>query len=176
MTFGYQMLGTFMSEKLSTTGNISLESLFKSGRERALATGQILSLHIDLENEKMGLMDFDPRFESGSDPALTALTEIQRRKRAGVKEENQAKDDEKEPKWHFSMRSFPIGIQKLYSPSGLELQGPVVYVHFYPDGTSDSLIFELSREDNRFLYLPRYNVSARYLPFLPLPSLENLPQ
>lgn len=176
LTFGYQLLRTFMSERLTISGNLTLEALFKVSRENAMGNGNILSLRINTEKESMGLMTFNPQIEVGSDPALMLLNELQTQRRGSVEDKDDKNDQQSiRIDWIIKPQGFPIGIKKFYSPSGMQLVGPEIYVHFYPDGTSDSIIFQLKRAEKAFLFLPRYNVPARYFSNLPIDNtfIEN---
>ena len=172
----YQILQTVWAENFSANTSLQIKQFFQFGRDKALASGRIMSMHIDLEKREMGMKVYDPLYEDDQDKAIYSLAEqnseisyaaeeILRRVediKLEIKEEKETEDRDEE-EWLLEPTSLPSGLKRIYSMGGLELVGPKIYVHFYPNGTSDSLLFEFDREEKKYLYLPRYSIPAVYL-------------
>ena len=130
-------------------------------------------MHIDLEKkEKWGCGFYEPALEDGQDSAIYSLAvqssetsyriqKILEKIETPDQEETNEKADQDE--WLLEPTSLPANLSHIYSVSGLELIGPKIYVHFYPNGTSDSIIFEFDREEQKYLYLPRHSMPSVYL-------------
>ena len=172
----YQVLQAVWAENFSANTSLQIKQFFQFGRDKALANGRIMSMHIDLEKREMGMKVYDPLFEDEQDSAIYSLAEqnseisyaaeeILRRVediKLQISEEEETEEEDQE-EWFLEPTPLPSGLKRIYSMGGLELIGPKIYVHFYPNGTSDSLLFEFDREKQKYLYLPRYSIPAIYL-------------
>lgn len=159
MTVGYQLLKTFLTEKMGG-GEYSLNGLVKHAREKALSKGQTLTLEFNLEERKISLNVYDPAREGSHESALYSLKG--RIERATFEEEND-ENIEFQPEYLLEPRDFPAEIEKIYSISGLVLEGPSVYVHMYPNGTSDSIFLKLKGMNDKLLYIPPDTSGIRFI-------------
>ena len=170
----YQVLQTVWAENFSANTSLQIKQFFQFGRDKSLASGRIISMHIDLEKREMGIRVYDPLFEDEQDSAIYSLAEQNSeisyaaeeilRKVEDVKLQiSDETEGEKQEEWFLEPTPLPSGLKRIYSMGGVELVGPKIYVHFYPNGTSDSLLFEFDREKKKYLYLPRYSIPAVYL-------------
>lgn len=154
----FDLLYGLLREVGEAPSELTFESLISQAREKALIEGKILTLHIDFEEREFGLRFYDPRLESSVDPSLAQLT----KKGNYLQQSNEEKEPQKVT-YLVEKKKLPPNLIKIHSITGLTLAGPDIYLHFYPDGTSDSFILEFDREENRYLYVPRMNTSPRYL-------------
>lgn len=158
----FDLLYGFLRQVGEAPSELTFEGFLSQAREKALMEGKILTLFIDLENKEFGLRFFDPTLERSIDPSLAQLEKNRnfrlQRDTQEVKQENK-----KEPAWILEKRKLPDKLVRIHSVTGLLLAGPYIYIHFYPDGSSDSFILEFDREENRYLYIPRQNLPPRYL-------------
>jgi hypothetical protein len=60
-------------------------------------------------------------------------------------------------------KKIPTVLTKILSSSGLELTGPILYIHFYPTGNSDSVILQFGETNPNYVYIPRYNLQPVHL-------------
>ena len=184
MTTLYQLLKAVWAENLSGNTGLQIQQFFRFGRQKALQDGKIVTMVLDLENREMGLRLYNPLLEDVQDRALDSLARKaasdsfrirQFLEKLEEREKELAKESEptrkQEEKWILQPTALPSDLTKIYSVGGSELTAPKIFVHFYPNSTSDSLIFKFDRGENPYLYLPRYNVPAVYL--ASLSTVEN---
>ena len=173
MTTLYHLLQSVWDEQLSGNTSLQIRQFFKFGREKSLSEGDIMSMVIDLEKRNMGLRMYNPNLEDAQDQALYSLaqqsSEASYRASLSLERVKEKKEElieqGKVPKdeWILKPTSLPASLKEIYSVGGILLTGPVIYVHFYPNSTSDSLIFKFDRDKKKYLYLPRYNIPSVYL-------------
>ena len=172
MALLFQVLQTVWADTFSTNSSLQIKQFFQFGRDKSLASGKIVSMHIDLEKREMGMRFYDPVLEDSQDSAIYSLAEqiskvsyrVQRMLER-IKESREEKLDKRDDQgeWLLESTMLPSDLSHIFSVGGLELIGPKIYVHFYPNGTSDSLLFEFNREERKYLYLPRYSLPSVYL-------------
>ncbi len=174
MAIGYQLLKTVWAEQFSSSSPQQIEELFKYSREMAMAKGKILSLVINLDKKELGISYFDPAKERQADDNLqkmwlkenSSLLSEEERQIRGYEDDDDDDLDEKikerlkSRRWLVELQRIPGGLEKIYSVSGLVLNGPLVNIHFYPNGTSDSIIFKFKDRAKPYLYLPHQNTAA----------------
>ena len=182
MAITFQALSSILDKQINDKTSYEMATLFKYTRDYALGNGKIYTLELDLEKRNMGVREFHPELETEIDSSLQELWENRSqylyteedRKRLGIQIkdntstsfENPTDEEDKEDievNWVIEKQSMPANLKKVYSVTGLELKGPLIYVHFYPNGTSDSLIFFYKGQDYPYLFLPRQGSRAVYL-------------
>ncbi len=163
----FDLLRSFIADAGEAPSELTIEGLVSQARERALIHGKILTLYIDMEKREFGLREYDPLLETSVDASLAQLSERIRRGRNPTTDDKEKKKQEEEKErrtvWLMDKRKLPANLLRIHSVSGLTLAGPDIFLHFYPDGTSDSFILEFEREQNQYLYIPRQNTAPRYL-------------
>ncbi len=175
MTTMYQLLQAVWAESFSGGTSLQIKQFFKFGRERALQEGSIITMVIDFEKKTTGLRLYNPSLEDFQDTAVNSLLQKKAsqssrisqfldniKKREEEFNEEKQLSEEKED-WILNPTPLPTDLEKIYSIGGVELTGPKIFVHFYPNSTSDSLIFKFKQNKRQYLYLPRYNIPAVYL-------------
>ena len=175
LTFGFQILQTLGAGNLTPAAPMQFEGTFKMAREYAMSRGETLTFELNLDSQQAGLRKYDHRLENEADTTLNFLFQGRESKMYKFRNENrmQASEEDAQPEWITRPQNLPGTITNIYSVSGMKLKGPVIYAHFYPNGTSDSLILQLDEEE-KYLYLPRQNIPARFLHDLKLNSLPEI--
>jgi len=158
----YQLLTGIWTEDMSGGSSLKLEGLFKRGREKAFSEGKHLILELNLEKKKMGLRE---KSETEHKMGQIFAEENPELIEEEIPEEDLSEEEreEKKAKWVVEPVNMPDDIVDIYSVSGLKLEAPVLFIHFYPNGTTDSVIFHLSSTEKPYLFIPRYNTSPVYL-------------
>lgn len=143
-TLTYQLSKTFISSKIAAVTPQEISALASHAREKAMASGETLTLEFNLDKRSMGLRSFDPAIETVGEPPPARYD---------------LDEDESDGKnWIFEGIDFPSDLTAFYSVSGVELSGPYIYFHFYPNGSSDSIIFFYEGREKPYYYISRYNV------------------
>ncbi len=167
LVMAYNLMVSFMHDRLSGSQDIAFEGYFQDARREALIRAKTLTLEINLDKKTFGLKEFDPRLEKEVDAAIQTLSEMKRYRtdRAIDIERDKETDEEKTPKpvWINSVQKIPTVLTKIFSSSGLELAGPIVNIHFYPTGNSDSVILQFGETNPNYVYIPRYNLQPVHL-------------
>ncbi len=173
MTTLYQLLKAVWAKNLAGGTPLQVDQFFRFGRERALQEGRIVTMEIDLEKRQTGLRLYNPLLEDAQDRGIDSLAQQSasnsfRRSRIieNTEEREEELAEEKEaPKeeWILRPTSLPSDLKKIYSTGGIELVGPKIFIHFYPNSTSDSLIFQFDRKERAYLFLSRYNIPITFL-------------
>lgn len=167
LVMAYNLMASFMHDRLSGSQDIAFEGYFQDARREALIRAKTLTLEINLDKKTFGLKEFDPRLEKEVDAAIQTLSEMKRYRtdRAIDIERDKKTDEEKIPKpvWINSVQKIPTVLTKIFSSSGLELSGPIVNIHFYPTGNSDSVILQFGESKPNYVYIPRYNLQPVHL-------------
>ena len=167
--FGSSLINIFSSEKLNKNPQKELSFYFRIAREKAFSDGTKYTLEINLEEKTIGLREFIPEIDYSIDSTVRDLTISQaRRNLLEIEYEDEEelyeklKKNNKKKKWIIKKQKIPNTVTKVYSVSNLEIKGPVIYLFFYPNGTSDSVVFEISIKDKKkYIYLPRYISSSK---------------
>lgn len=163
LAIGMQLLGTVKLAQTETAGRLLLEKLFEDGRESSLRTGITYSMVLNLDNKTMGLRKFEADTEQNLDTEVSNMW-IKQEQQALIEQETEEKNEsKKEVSWIVSPVDLPADLESVYSLAGLPLTGPFIYMHFYPNGTSDSLIFYFKDRAKPYLVVPSHNLPAYYL-------------
>jgi prepilin-type N-terminal cleavage/methylation domain-containing protein len=165
LLMAYNLLTGFMQAQLSGNQDIAFEGYFQDARRQALILAKTLTLEINLDKKTFGLREYDPRLELNPDAALQQLAEIKRyRNELSIDKERSIDEEEKpKPKWINPERKIPTILTRILSSSGLELTGPIIYIHFYPTGNSDAVILQFGETNPNYVYIPRYNLQPVHL-------------
>lgn len=165
LLMAYNLLTGFMQAQLSGNQDIAFEGYFQDARRKALILAKTLTLEINLDKKTFGLREYDSRLELSPDAALQQLAEIKRyRNELSIDKERSIDEAEKpKPKWINPERKIPTVLTRILSSSGLELTGPIIYIHFYPTGNSDSVILRFGETNPNYVYIPRYNLQPVHL-------------
>ena len=163
LTFGYQMLQTLWSGSMTPAAPLQFEGVFKTAREFSMSHGDTITLEINLDAKTAGLRKYDHLLEIEADTTLNFLYAGRENRTSRFRVKPEKTEEEKpQPDWIQKHKALPGEIEGIYSVSGMRLKGPVILIHFYPNGTSDSVIIHFS-ESEKFLYLPRQNIPAKFL-------------
>lgn len=163
LLLAYNLLTSFMQARLSGSQDIALEGYFQDARRQALIGAKTLTLEINLEKKTFGLREYDPKLELNPDAALQQLAEMKRYRYERERDKEKEKEEAPKAKWINSEQKLPTVLTKILSSSGLELAGPIIWVHFYPTGNSDSIILQFGETNPNYVYIPRYNLSPVHL-------------
>ncbi len=163
LLLAYNMLTSFMQARLSGSQDIAFEGYFQDARRQALILAKTLTLEINFDKKTFGLREYDPRLELNPDASLQQLAEMKRYRQDREWDRDKAKEDAPKPKWVNPERKIPTVLTKILSSSGLELTGPIIYIHFYPTGNSDSVILQFGDTNPSYVYIPRYNLQPVHL-------------
>ncbi len=162
----YNLLTSFMSARLSGNQDIAFEGYFQDARRQAIINSKTLTLEINLDKKTFGLREYDPKLELNPDASLQQLAEMKRYRFDRERDRENAEQEKPKPKWITSEKKIPTVLTKILSSSGLELTGPIIYVHFYSTGNSDSVILQFGETNPNYVYVPRYNLQPVHLPDL----------
>ncbi|MFO1480587.1 MAG: prepilin-type N-terminal cleavage/methylation domain-containing protein [Turneriella sp.] len=163
LLMAYNLLTGFMQAQLSGNQDIALEGYFQDARRQALIQAKTLTLEINLDKKTFGLREYDPKLELNPDASLQQLAEIKRYRIDRAVDTDREKEEKPKPKWVNPERKIPTVLTKILSSSGLELTGPILYVHFYPTGNSDAVILQFGETNPNYVYIPRYNLQPVHL-------------
>ncbi len=146
----YQLTKSFIQSEVGAISSMEISTLASHSREKAMSQGETLTLELNLDKRTMGLRKYDPMLETTGEKPIW-------------KTDDKNRDEEEEQAWIFEDIDFPADLTGFYSVSGLELEGPYIYFHFYPNGTSDSIIFYYEGREQPYYYISRYNTPGIYL-------------
>ena len=171
MTMAYQMLQSIWAEKFSANQPLQIKQLLNFGRLKALDIGTTLTLVIDFTNRKMGIRYYQVDLEFEQDEALESIARkasqnsyrLQKLLEQKSQREDKLKEKKNKEEWIAGPDNLPTNLLRAYSVGGNLLSNKKLYIHFYPNGTSDSVILEFDDEKEKYLYLPRYNIPFVYL-------------
>jgi len=163
LLMAYNLLTGFMQAQLSGNQDIAFEGYFQDARRQALIQAKTLTLEINLDKKTFGLREYDPKLELNPDSSLQQLAEIKRYRNNRTIDDDRDKEEKPKPKWVNPERKLPTVLTKILSSSGLELTGPILYIHFYPTGNSDSVILQFGETNPNYVYIPRYNLQPVHL-------------
>lgn len=163
LLLAYNLLTSFMQARLSGSQDIAFEGYFQDARRQALILAKTLTLEINLDKKTFGLRYYDPKLELNPDAALQQLAEVKRYRFDREADREKEKEEVPKPRWVVKEQKIPTVLTKILSSSGLELVGPIIYVHFYPTGNSDSVILQFGTTTPNYVYIPRYNLQPVHL-------------
>jgi len=168
LLLAYNLMTSFMQQRLSGNQDMAFEGYFLDARRQALILQKTLTIEINLDKKTFGLREFDSRLELNADASLQQLAEIKRYRTARDDERDKEKEENEKPKpkWINKPQNIPTALKRILSSSGLELTGPLIFVHFYPTGNSDSVILHFTAGASNYVYIPRYNLQNVHLPEL----------
>jgi len=166
LLMAYNLLTSFMQARLSGNQDIAFEGYFQDARRQAIIMSKTLTLEINLDKKTFGLREYDPKLEINPDAALQQLAEMKRYRFERERDKENAEQELPKPKWVSPEQKIPTVLTKILSSSGLELTGPIINVHFYPTGNSDSVILQFGDTTPNYVYIPRYNLQPVHLPDL----------
>ncbi len=163
LLLAYNLLTSFMQARLSGNQDIAFEGYFQDARRQALIMAKTLTLEVNLEKKTFGLREYDSRLELSPDAALQQLADVKRYRYERERDKEKEKEEAPKPKWVNREQKLPTVLRKILSSSGLELAGPIIWIHFYPTGNSDSVILQFGETNPNFVYIPRYNLAPVHL-------------
>jgi prepilin-type N-terminal cleavage/methylation domain-containing protein len=163
LLLAYNLLTSFMQARLSGNQDLAFEGYFQDARRQALILAKTLTLEVNLDKKTFGLREFDSRLELNPDAALQQLADVKRYRFERERDKEKEKEETPKPKWINSEQKLPTVLTKILSSSGLELAGPIIWVHFYPTGNSDSVILQFGDNNPNFVYIPRFNLQPVHL-------------
>ncbi|MFZ5631034.1 MAG: type II secretion system protein [Spirochaetota bacterium] len=163
LLMAYNLLTGFMQAQLSGNQDIAFEGYFQDARRQALIQAKTLTLEINLDKKTFGLREYDPKLELNPDSSLQQLAELKRYRLDRAIDEERDKEEKPKPKWVNAEKKIPTILTKILSSSGLELTGPILYIHFYPTGNSDAVILQFGETNPNYVYIPRYNLQPVHL-------------
>jgi prepilin-type N-terminal cleavage/methylation domain-containing protein len=163
LLLAYNLLTSFMQARLSGSQDIAFEGYFQDARRQALILAKTLTLEINLDKKTFGLRHYDSRLELNPDAALQQLAEVKRYRFEREADREKQKEEAPKANWIIKEQKIPTALTKILSSSGLELVGPIIYVHFYPTGNSDSVILKFGTTTPNYVYIPRYNLQPVHL-------------
>lgn len=163
LVMAYNLLTGFMQSSLSGSQDIAFEGYFQDARRQALISAKTLTLEINLDKKTFGLRVYDPRLELNPDAALQQLAEVKRYRNEKSIDREKEEAEKPKPQWVNPERKLPTILTKILSSSGLELTGPIIYIHFYPTGNSDAVILQFGEANPYYVYIPRYNLQPVHL-------------
>lgn len=163
LLMAYNLLTGFMQAQLSGNQDIAFEGYFQDARRQALIQAKTLTLEINLDKKTFGLREYDPKLELNPDSSLQQLAELKRYRLDRAIDEERDKEEKPKPKWVNAEKKIPTVLTKILSSSGLELTGPILYIHFYPTGNSDAVILQFGETNPNYVYIPRYNLQPVHL-------------
>ena len=163
LILAYNLLNSLLQSRLSGNQDIAFEGYFQDARRQALILAKTLTLEINLDKKTFGLREYDPRLELNPDAALQQLAEVKRYRYERERDREKEKEEAPKAKWINSEKKIPTVLKKILSSSGLELAGPIIWIHFYPTGNSDSVILQFGDTTPDYVYIPRYNLQPVHL-------------
>lgn len=165
LLLAYNLMTSFMQQRLSGNQDIAFEGYFQDARRQALISQKTLTLEINLDKKTFGLREFDSRLELNADASLQQLADIKRYRsmRDDERDRDKGEEEKARPKWIYKPQNIPTALKRILSSSGLELAGPLIFVHFYPTGNSDSVILHFASGASNYVYIPRYNLQTVHL-------------
>lgn len=148
LTLVYQMINSLLVSEAEGISSMGLSTITTNAREYALMNGEIVTLEFNQEERTMSLRTHLRQLESHFETELS---------RDEIKEQYA---DEIE--WLFEDIDFPSDLKSFYSISGIKLTTPYIFMHFYPNGSSDSIILFFEGREKPYYYIPRFDANGIY--------------
>jgi len=139
--------------------------LFSDVWDSELSQKSSYSLTINFDKKKMSVQLYDKKNDKIVDSGLQSLWQNEMQK-AGrfANDDDKENNNKNEIKYLVHPQRMPNNLKKIYSVSGIEITSRIVNILFYPNGTSDSVIFALGEKSNyKYLFLPNQNIEAKTL-------------
>lgn len=165
MTLGLKLLQSLWQTQANGITSLEFIQLVNLGREKALAEGRLFTLTINEDKKTMELSLFDPEKER----ILPEYEMMKKYDDTPADQKNSGENagensEEKEKSSGVLFRAnLPPEIEQFYSTSGIQLTAPLIYLHFYPDGTADSIIIKYRNRKKPFHFIPRNGGNGVYL-------------
>lgn len=140
MTLGLNLLKSLWQKQANGITSLEMIQLIDLAREKSLSKGIIFTLIINIDKKNMELTEFDPKNEQNT--STSDWKNISEKN-----EENKSKS--------LFKSNLPSEIEEFYSTTGLKLSSPLIYMHFYPDGTADPIIIKYKEREKPFHFIPR---------------------
>lgn len=152
------LLSDLLNRRMTQNDKIELTGIFHHARKEAMSRGKILTLEMNMESGKFSLRFFNPDVElEGSQSELNSDFVL----RSYSKKEEDLNKSEKV--YLVKPQNLPNGMKAIYNIAGEKEAGPLVFIHFYPDGTSDSVLLYFPNKDKPYLFIPSRNFDPIYL-------------
>lgn len=149
MAMGLKLLNSFWLKQSTGITSLEMMQLLEKAREKSLSTGMTYSLALNMEKKVMEMQVYDPEWESKESGLESVISDEE--------------DDEKKKKPEVIFKSnIPADIEELYTVSGIKLESPIVFLHFYPNGTGDAIIIKYKNREKPFYYLPHNGTQGVY--------------
>lgn len=167
MLFGIRLLNTFTDFSFETSAYKNIDYYFLITRKKALSTGKKYTLELNLEEKIFGVREFIPRLDNTFDTTTDTLSEDSydrtlKESKVKISTDEDSDEENKSIDWFIARQRLPKNFEKAFSISLLEIKGPILRLFFYPNGTSDSIIFQYSESGHKkYFYIPNNNQSSR---------------
>ncbi|MES0489928.1 MAG: type II secretion system protein [Leptospirales bacterium] len=148
MTIVGNLLNSIWTEEFQSINQLELAQIVKIAREKALNDGVTYTMEFNFDKRRVGVKPIDPAKEGGDSLELPYY--------ASVKEDELETDESEDSEWIIKPTAIPARLKAVLSTAGIPLQGPIVYIHFYPDGTSDPVILEFEGDKKPYFFIPRH--------------------
>jgi len=158
MTLGLKLLKSLWQKQSNSVTSLEFIQVINLARQKALSEGRVLTLVLNKDKNIMELSNYNV-----NDERISSDSELQ-------KKETENKNNSKNTLFRSNL---PPEIEDIYSASGIKLNNPVIFIHFYPDGTSDSFILKYSNRTKPYFFIPRNGGSGAYLSEINNLSYEN---
>ena len=158
MTLGLKLLKSLWQKQSNSVTSLEFIQVVNLAKQKSLSEGQVLTLLLNKEKNVMELSNF-----IADDERLSSESKLK----------TDESDDKNNAKKTIFRSNLPPEIEDLYSASGIKLSNPVIFIHFYPDGTSDSFIVKFKNHEKPYFFIPRNGGSGVYLSEINNLSYEN---
>jgi hypothetical protein len=146
MTLGLKLLNSLWQKQANGITSLEFIQLIDVAREKALAQGNIFTLLINIDKREMELALYNPEKER----VMPDYELLQSKNDSVSNEKSKVKQNDV-----LFKSNLPPDIEEFYSVSGIKLTSPIIYLHFYPDGTSDSIIVKYKNRARPYHFIPR---------------------
>ncbi len=153
------LLSDLLNRRFTESEKTEITGVFSYGKKEAMRTGSILTMEINMEKKEFGIKKFSRDKEIRNLPD-TMNKEFLLRPQGNSSRQN---EEEQEEAYLLQGKKMPEDLEAILSVSGNKESGPFVYIHFYPDGTSDPVIFHFPAKEKPYLYVPSGNLPPLYM-------------
>lgn len=151
------LLSDLLNRRLTQNNKVEWTGIFRYARKEAMSKGKLLTLEINMDSREFSLRLYNPVIEA-EDSGEQSKSDFLLRP-----DYSENENSEKEKVFLVPPEELPNGLKEVYSIAGLLQEGPFIYVHFYPDGTSDPVIFHFPNREKPYLFFPSRNFEGMYL-------------
>jgi len=152
------LLSDLLNRRFTESEKTEITGVFSYGKKEAMRTGSILTMEINLEKKEFGIKKFSREKEVRNLPD-TMNKEFLLRPQGNSRQD----EEEQEEAYLLKGKKMPEDLEAVLGVSGNKESGPFVYIHFYPDGTSDPVIFYFPAKEKPYLYVPSGNLPPFYM-------------